>query len=84
MPRHLLTPPQAAERTLLALSTLAKLRCRGGGPPFVKLGSRVFYVAAELDDWLNSQTVFRSTSEYSVSSEKRGGRPRRSVQPAAS
>lgn len=77
MSRELLTPTQAAARTRLAPSTLAKLRCRGGGPPFVKLGARVFYVVADLEAWLNSAAVFCSTSEYSAVANRPRGRPRR-------
>ena len=77
MPTYLLTPEQTADRTRLSKSTLAKLRCRGGGPPFVKLGARVLYVAAELDEWVAAQTVFRSTSEYVAPQRRRPGRPRR-------
>lgn len=80
MPRELLAPSQVAKRTRLAVSTLAKLRCRGGGPPFVKLGARVFYVAADVETWLSAQTVFRSTSEYSSAEHRRPGRPARALE----
>jgi hypothetical protein len=39
----------------LASSTLAKLRCRGGGPAFLKLGRRVVYDQHDLDDWLDAR-----------------------------
>ncbi len=64
MPTVLVTPAQAADRVRLSRSTLAKLRCRGGGPPYVKLGARVMYIAHELDEWIGGQRVFRSTAEY--------------------
>jgi predicted DNA-binding transcriptional regulator AlpA len=33
-------------------STLEKLRVYGGGPAFIKMGSRVVYDVADLDAWL--------------------------------
>jgi hypothetical protein len=47
----------AAALTGLAASTLAKLRCVGGGPPFIKLGRKVLYRRADLADWLNARRV---------------------------
>jgi predicted DNA-binding transcriptional regulator AlpA len=40
--------------TYLGLSTpyLNRLRATGGGPPFFKIGARVVYAPADLDDWL--------------------------------
>ena len=35
----------------LSTGTLALMRCKGDGPPFVKRG-RVFYFREELDSWL--------------------------------
>jgi hypothetical protein len=84
MPRHLLTPKQAAERALqdrvrLAPSTLAKKRVDGSGPPFVRIGGRVYYPSAELEEWLGSLLdalpTHANTAEYR-NGEKRGGRPR--------
>jgi predicted DNA-binding transcriptional regulator AlpA len=49
-PRYL-SPQQAAEFLSLSVSTLAKWRVKGGGPPYVKLGRRVAYAAAVLDQW---------------------------------
>ncbi len=51
--RRVVRTPQAAEYTSLSASTLEKLRLSGGGPKFIKLGSRaVGYEIAELDRWL--------------------------------
>jgi hypothetical protein len=45
-------------------STLAKLRCYGGGPRFAKAGPRlVIYDRSDLDAWLKSRTC-HTTSEY--------------------
>ena len=37
----------------LSPKTLAMMRCRGDGPPFVKRG-RVFYYEQHLQDWLQA------------------------------
>ena len=56
--------PEAAKYLKVAESTLAKLRCYGGGPRFAKAGRRlVIYDRADLDAWLTNRTC-RSTSEY--------------------
>jgi predicted DNA-binding transcriptional regulator AlpA len=47
-----LRPAEAAEYLKLSESTLAKLRCRGGGPEYLKLGKRVVYAKCDLDKWL--------------------------------
>ena len=38
-------------------STLAHWRSEGRGPAFIKIGSRVAYAGADLNDWLKSRTV---------------------------
>ena len=45
---------------LLALapySTMAHWRCEGRGPAFIKIGSKVAYRGADLNAWLDAQTV---------------------------
>jgi hypothetical protein len=37
-------------------STLTKLRCVGGGPTFLKYGSRVRYRPSALSAWVESRT----------------------------
>jgi hypothetical protein len=59
----LLDTTEAAERTRLARATLAKLRVTGGGPPFLKLGAKVLYDAADLEAWIAAQGKRRSTSD---------------------
>jgi predicted DNA-binding transcriptional regulator AlpA len=61
MPR-LLDTFQAAEVVCLSRSTLAKLRLTGGGPRFIRLGSKVVYDEADLTAWLDSQPRLASTS----------------------
>jgi predicted DNA-binding transcriptional regulator AlpA len=43
-------------------SRFEKLRLRGGGPAYLKLGKSVRYRRADVLQWLNAQ-VARSTSE---------------------
>ncbi len=56
--------PEAASYLRMAGSTLAKLRCYGGGPRFAKVGPRlVVYDRADLDAWLANR-LCHSTAEY--------------------
>ena len=50
----------AAVFTGLAVATLAKLRCRGGGPAYLKLGRKVVYQRVDLADWLSARRVANS------------------------
>ena len=53
---------QAAARfTGVAVATLAKMRCMGGGPLFLKLGRRVVYRRSDLIAWLNARRVANTT-----------------------
>lgn len=58
----LLTESQQAERWGIAPKTLANQRCRGDGPPFIKLGRLVRYDPSQTDAWLAAR-VRQSTSE---------------------
>jgi len=53
----------AAKRVGLSASTLAKLRLKGAGPAFSKLGRRVVYRQQDLDEWILANR-HPSTSEY--------------------
>jgi predicted DNA-binding transcriptional regulator AlpA len=58
-----LRAPDAAAYVGLSTSTLAKMRIRGDGPRFSKLGKRVVtYDVRDLEDWVASGRR-RSTSE---------------------
>ena len=46
---------QAANYLGLARQTLAKLRWSGGSPPFYRMGSRILYDRADLDEWLDAR-----------------------------
>ena len=61
-PADILLPIDAARCVGLAVSTLSKLRCWGGGPEFLKLGRKVVYRRAALDEWLAAR-VARNTSD---------------------
>ncbi|MBR0954151.1 helix-turn-helix transcriptional regulator [Bradyrhizobium canariense] len=52
----------AARMVGLSESTLAKLRLNGNGPVYCKLGRRVVYRPADLEQWLESRTA-RDTSD---------------------
>jgi hypothetical protein len=55
-------PEAAAEYVDSSTSTLAKLRLRGGGPTFCRIGRAIRYRRCDLDDWLLSSSR-RSTSD---------------------
>jgi len=61
-PRVALTTREAAQYLGLAVSTLNKWRCHGGGPEFLKLGRAVRYRQDDLDRFLETR-MFRSTAE---------------------
>jgi hypothetical protein len=62
---------QAAARfTAIAVATLAKMRCIGGGPPFVKAGRRVLYRRGDVIAWLNARRV-KNTTEAAQSLPRR-------------
>ena len=46
------TPDYISDRLGIPLKTLAKWRCKGGGPAFVKFGSRVRYAEDDVLTWL--------------------------------
>jgi len=62
VPRKVLSAREAAAYCGSSASTFAKLRLYGGGPTFIKLGRRVVYDPADLDEWLAAHRR-KSTSE---------------------
>ncbi|MEF2549539.1 helix-turn-helix domain-containing protein [Aurantimonas sp. C2-5-R2] len=55
-------PGEAAAVLNLSKSTLAKMRMRGDGPPFAKLGGKiVVYRLADLDAWINERSRVSSS-----------------------
>jgi Helix-turn-helix domain len=61
-PTRLLTSTEAAEFLRLKPSTLAKMRCVGGGPKYLRRG-RCLYPLDELVRWIKARTV-ANTAEY--------------------
>jgi len=57
----IMTVQQAAIYLGLAVSTLNKWRCHGGGPAFVKMGRAVRYRVTDLDTYINA-SILKSTS----------------------
>jgi len=53
LPDGRMTPRSVALYLGLSVKTLAKKRCNGTGPQFVKRG-RVFYYREDLDEWLRA------------------------------
>ena len=57
-----LTTKQAAQYTGLAEPTLASLRCRGGGPPFVKYSRKaVRYLISDLDAFMAEKRILNTS-----------------------
>jgi hypothetical protein len=57
-----LSPREAARHLRVAEATLAKMRCWGGGPEYLKFGRKVVYELAALDAWRNERRA-RNTSD---------------------
>ncbi len=49
----------ASKITGMAVATLATLRCRGGGPPFIKYNRSVRYSVSALQEWRDARVVSR-------------------------
>jgi hypothetical protein len=45
---------EAASYANLSVAYFNKLRRVGGGPPFLKIGSRIIYRLSDLNDWLTA------------------------------
>ena len=57
----ILSPPEAAQYLGLAVSTLAKMRCWGGTPPFLRLGRKIGYLREDLDVWLKAKRAINTS-----------------------
>jgi hypothetical protein len=62
----MLAPPAAQRFSGLAVATLAKMRCMGGGPPFIKAGRKILYRRGDLIAWLNARRVNNTTEAARV------------------
>jgi predicted site-specific integrase-resolvase len=61
--KKLLKPAEAADYLSVAVKTLAKWRCEGGGPVFTKINRHIRYDLADLEKWIQNKK-FESTSRY--------------------
>lgn len=52
-----ITPDQAAEKYGLNKGTLANLRSKKQGAPYLRIGRKVLYRVADLEKWLFSGSV---------------------------
>ncbi len=52
-----ITPDQAAERYGINRGTLANMRNKKQGPPYLKIGRKVLYRVDEFEKWLFSAPV---------------------------
>ena len=53
-PDNIYTPREAAGDFPFAVQTLAKWRCLGSGPSYLKISGRIFYQGSVLNAWLAS------------------------------
>ncbi len=47
-----ITPTEVAERYGLNKGTLANMRSKKEGPPYVKIGKKILYKVIDLEKWL--------------------------------
>jgi hypothetical protein len=59
---EVLTAEETARLLKLATQTLARWRVEGTGPKFVRLGNRIFYRSADIENFLSTR-IFSSTAE---------------------
>ena len=60
---RLLNRERAAELLAVRPQTLSAWICRGGGPPYIKVGRCVRYRLTDLERWLASRTVGAASGE---------------------
>jgi len=53
--------PEAASYLNLSSASLAKMRCMGGGPVFIRLGRKIGYQRPDLDDWLAARRTINTS-----------------------
>ena len=51
-----LTPAELASMLKIEVGTLAKQRCCGGGPRFIRVGRAIRYDRADVELWLQSRS----------------------------
>jgi hypothetical protein len=59
--RHL-TPGEVCSRfsDRISVRTLAKLRSKGGGPEFIRIGGKIFYPIEKIAEWERSRTFVQT------------------------
>jgi predicted DNA-binding transcriptional regulator AlpA len=68
---RVLRNPRAARALGLSESTLNKMRVRGDGPPFVRLGAKlVGYLQEDLDRWLESRRTLSTSAARPEAAER--------------
>jgi predicted DNA-binding transcriptional regulator AlpA len=55
MTTDLLNTPEAAKALRMGTATLQRWRKAKKGPPYLEVGRKVFYRAADLEHWLTAQ-----------------------------
>ena len=50
-------PSDVEMRQIATVGTLGVWRCKGQGPPYLKIGSRVAYRGSDLNRWLSERIV---------------------------
>jgi predicted DNA-binding transcriptional regulator AlpA len=61
-----LSASSVSARLGLSRRTLERWRDRGGGPPYVRFGGRVFYRTSDVEGWLSARTYGRRSEEAVV------------------
>jgi len=62
----LMSTPRAAKELKVSESMLNKMRCTGDGPPFYKIGSRVFYSRRDNREWLRSRRRTSTSNHHAA------------------
>lgn len=60
---ELRTTEEAAKRIRSVPKTMERWRHQGSGPPFVKIGGKVFYRDSDLDEWVESRVRTHTAQE---------------------
>lgn len=55
--KNLVSPQAVAAHLDMTVQALATMRFRGEGPAYVKVGRRVRYNMADVEQWIDAQTV---------------------------
>jgi excisionase family DNA binding protein len=61
--KELLSPRETAKYLNMGLSTVAKMRLRGNGPIYMKIGAKVIYRKTDLNAWLASKRRASTSQE---------------------